>query len=175
MVVGNAVRLRSVTSLDLPRFLRWFNDPAVVRFLDLELPLTEENEREWIANLSKRPDLLVLVIERLSDGKAIGTIGLSAIDRRHGTAELGLTIGEVGEWGKGYGTDAVRSMIKVAFGTVGVRKLRLSVQADHAAALRLYERCGFRREGVLRQAHFHDGQYHDIHVMGILQGEFQDE
>lgn len=173
MVVGSKVRLRPVDARDLLHFLRWFNDPDVIEFLDLTLPLTEVAEREWLDSLRERDDILVFVIESTAENRAIGTIGLNTIDARHRHALLGLTVGEKEEWGKGFGTDAVRALLAFAFGAMRLNKVSLHVHADHAPAIRVYEKCGFRREGFLRSEKLRRGEYIDELVMAILRQEWE--
>lgn len=173
MVVGSKVRLRPVVQRDILKFLRWFNDPDVIEYLDLTLPLTEVAEREWLESLAERRDILVFVIERLEDRSAIGTIGLNTIDGRHRHALLGLTVGEKDEWGKGFGTDAVRAILAYAFGSLDLHKISLHVHADHLPAIRVYEKCGFRREGFLRREKLRRGEYVDELVMAILKDEWE--
>lgn len=173
MIVGSRVRLRPAAADDLPHFLRWFNDPDVIAFLDFHPPVTEAVERTWLEGLPSRSDVRVFVIESLWDGQPIGTIGLSAITPQDRHAEIGLTIGEKGEWGKGYGTDAVRTMLDFAFGTLELRKVSLRVHADHAAAIRLYERCGFTRERWFQAETARRGTLVDEYVMAIQRSEWQ--
>lgn len=173
MVVGSTVRLRPVSERDLLHFLRWFNDPDVIEYLDLTLPLTEVAEREWLDSLEERSDIRVFVIERLRDRVPIGTIGLNTIDPRHRHALLGLTVGEKLEWGKGFGTDAVRALLAFSFGALGLHKVSLHVHADHVPAIRVYEKCGFRREGFLRREKLRRGEYVDELVMAILEEEWE--
>lgn len=123
--------------------------------------------------LSRRDDIVLAIeVREGSDWVHIGNIGLHRIDWVNRVAKLGIVIGERDYWGRGYGTEAVRTMLRYAFRELGLNRVELEVFAFNARALRCYEKTGFRREGVRRKALFRDGKYHDIILMGILREEF---
>jgi RimJ/RimL family protein N-acetyltransferase len=78
-----------------------------------------------------------------------------------------MFIGEAAQRGKGYGASALRQLIAHAFQTMGLRRLYLHVLADNAAAIGLYEHCGFKAEGRLKRHAFKLGRYQDVLVMGL--------
>ena len=78
-------------------------------------------------------------------------------------------------WGKGYGTEATRTILSFAFNELNLHRVELEVYDFNARAIRTYEKAGFRHEGTRRKALFRDGSYHDVHVMGILREEFMNQ
>ena len=84
-----------------------------------------------------------------------------------------MLIGDPRFRGKGYGTDATRTLISFAFNTLGLNRLILEVFAWNAPAIRLYRRCGFAKEGVLRRSRFSGGAFHDTVLMSLLREEFR--
>ena len=87
---------------------------------------------------------------------------------------LGIWIGRPW-WGQGYGTDAVRTLCRFGFEHVNLHRVTLEVNADNAQAIRAYTKVGFREEGRLREAMFVHGERMDTVVMGLLEGELNDE
>ena len=85
---------------------------------------------------------------------------------------MGIVIGEKNQWGKGYGQDAIRTLLTFVFGEMNLNRIYLRVYADHALAINAYRKCGFVEEGCLRQGVYSEGRYHDMLVMGILKQEF---
>jgi RimJ/RimL family protein N-acetyltransferase len=81
-------------------------------------------------------------------------------------------LGEPEEWGKGYGSEATRLVLRYAFETLNLNRVWLHVYEYNERGLRAYEKAGFRREGRLRQEMFRDGRYWDTIVMGILRDEW---
>lgn len=95
------------------------------------------------------------------------------IDWKNRNAELGITIGEKAYWGQGYGTDAIRTLLDLAFREMNLHRIFLRVDEDNARGIRCYEKVGFRQEGTLRDATFKEGTYQSQHVMSILKSEFE--
>lgn len=176
MIYGERVRLRAIEREDVPRFLRWFNDPEVRQYLTMYRPLSRAEEERWVESLASRREDIVLAIEvRAGDQWVhIGNVGLHRIDWKNRTATLGIVIGEREFWGKGYGTEAVRTMLRYAFGELGLNRVELETYSFNPRAIRCYEKAGFRREGIRRQALYRNGKFHDVILMGILRDEFKE-
>ncbi len=170
---GDKVRLRAREERDLPLFVRWYSDPDVRHWLHLsDRPdVTLESERERFEKARDDPALVVWVIETL-DGRPIGNVGLQGIDRHHGRAELGISIGEKEYWGRGYGTDAIRQVLGYAFAELGLRRLWLITDEDNERGIRCYEKCGFVREGLLRNHRLRHSQPLNMIIMGALRQEW---
>ncbi len=110
---------------------------------------------------------------RLRAYEKIGGIDLRGIAWTDRIAEIGIVIGVKEYWGKGYGTDAMRVLMRLAFDTMNLHRLWLRVFDFNPRAIRSYEKCGFRREGLLREDKFMRGRYHDALVMAILEHEYR--
>jgi len=82
--------------------------------------------------------------------------------------ELAIAIFDPGERGRGVGTFAVRKMCEVAFTELRAHRVELGVYPDNVAAIRVYEKCGFRREAILRKYIHHDGKWRDLLWMSLL-------
>ena len=174
MILGKSIRLRPIERDDLPRFVAWFGDPEVRRHLSVYLPFSQAQEERWFENMlerTARQEAVVLCIETL-DGTPIGTIGLHAINWKDRAAEMGISIGEKAYWNQGYGTDAIRTLLGLAFGEMNLHRISLRVDADNARAIRCYEKAGFQCEGTSRDAVFRQGKYIDQHVMSVLETEY---
>jgi diamine N-acetyltransferase len=175
MIVGKRVRLRPIEREDLPRFVEWFSDPEVRRHLLVYLPFSLAQEERWFEGLQERlerQEEVLLAIET-ADGVHIGNVGLHAIDWKNRNAELGIAIGEKAYWGQGYGADAIRTLLGLAFREMNLHRIFLRVDADNVRGIHCYEKDGFRREGTLREVVFREGTYHDQYIMGILKQEFE--
>ena len=103
----------------------------------------------------------------------IGNIGLHDLDWKNRNAQLGVVIGEKAYWGLGYGTDAIKALLRFAFDEMNLHRVQLRVFEFNERAIRCYRRCGFREEGRLRQELYRGGAYHDVLLMGILREEFR--
>jgi RimJ/RimL family protein N-acetyltransferase len=166
------VRLRSHTEVDLPNYVEWLNDPEVTEFTALESGgVTLEGEREWFAHISD-PECRARNWAIEADHLHIGACSLVP-DSSGQTAYFGIIIGDKSAWGKGYGTAALREVLRIGFGEIGMHRIRLEVHAGNVRGVRCYEKCGFRHEGVLRQARFKRGRWVDVAVMAILREEWE--
>lgn len=166
------LRLRPLAVADLRRCVKWFSDPQVIRFLGRNSPVTFAEEERWFRDYERRADDQIFAIE--VEGLHIGNIGLHKIDRVHRKAEVGIVIGEPAFWSKGYGTEAMETALRYAFGPLGLNKVSLDVLDYNERAIRTYERLGFVKEGVHREDVFKDGRFVHVIRMSILAREFED-
>jgi len=91
----------------------------------------------------------------------------------HGDGWIGLGLGEREDWGKGYGTDAMRVMLRFAFTELNLYRVSLDVFEYNPRAIRSYEKAGFVFEGRMRQWMRRDGRRWDFVYMGILREEWE--
>ncbi|MFL7807263.1 MAG: GNAT family N-acetyltransferase [Anaerolineae bacterium] len=172
MIYGTITRLRRIERDDIPTFVRWFADPEVREFLLLNRPISIAEEEQWFVQQLQSQNAELFAIET-NDGIHIGNIGLHDINWLHRSAEMGIVIGHKQYWGKGYGSDAIRTLLRFAFDEMNLHRVQLTVYEDNARAIRAYEKCGFRHEGRLRDAVYRKGRYYDMLLMSVLSGELQ--
>ena len=175
---GKLVRLRGYEMSDLDTVTKWINDEEVTQFLGsgmLSYPVSSIAERKFIEKfgLSESANEKTFAIETLADRRFIGALGLHGIDWINRHSALGIMIGDKQYWGHGYGTDALRVLMRLAFDKLNLHRLWLHVYDFNARGIACYERCGFRREGVLREQRFFGRKYYDTIVMGILEAEYR--
>jgi len=171
--MGERVYLRPVEVEDMELFLAWMNDPEIHQYLLRVKPLNRTEEKEWLENLHKREGDTLFGIAVKEGDRLIGNCGLHRAGLPHRSAELGIAIGEPAFHGKGYGAEAIRLLLAYGFDTVGLHRVGLSVYANNARGIRCYEKCGFRREGVKREARWWNGRWWDILEYGILEQEYR--
>lgn len=85
---------------------------------------------------------------------------------------IGITIGEK-YWGKSYGKDAIKTLIKFLFNRRNAHKIELEVVSENNNAINCYKECGFLEEGIKRSKYYLDGKYIDTIIMGLLEVEFK--
>ena len=170
---GEAVRLRAVEEGDLPLLVRWMNDPEVRYWLHhSDRPdATVETVRGRFGLTGDGFPNLVWMIER-EERRPVGHVGLLGVDAHHKRAELAISIGETDCWSRGYGTDAIRAVVRYGFETLGLRRIDLVTDADNARGIRCYEKCGFVPEGVMRERRLRYGKPLDMVLMGVLRSEW---
>lgn len=172
---GRMVNLRALELSDIDNCMTWINDREVTRYIIFGTwPISRKAEEEWLnrAVMGNDPQNRVLAIET-KDGVYLGNIGLHGIDYISGVAEVGIVIGRKEYWGRGYGTDAMRTLLKHAFENLRLRKVTLRVLGSNERAQKSYRKLGFKEVGRLRNHRLVDGQYEDEVIMEVFAEEFK--
>jgi RimJ/RimL family protein N-acetyltransferase len=92
--------------------------------------------------------------------------------QQHGDTLVAIALGERKFWGNGFGTDAMRVMLRYAFNELNLRRVGLIVFEYNPRAIRSYEKAGFVHEGRARGFLYREGQRWDLLFMGILREEW---
>lgn len=170
--VGERIYLRPLEPEDAPTAIRWFNDQDVARTIRMWHPLTQGVEARYIEELARSEhDVLLGICTR--EDQLIGVVGLHGFELKNRCGQFGIVIGEKEQWAKGYGTEATRLMVGVGFGTINLHRIWLEVFVENERGVRAYEKVGFKREGLLRQAEYREGRWHDCLFMAILREEWK--
>jgi diamine N-acetyltransferase len=172
-LIGTTVYLRPLERADAPTLVPWVNDPEVSRTILLHRPMNLEAEVAFIDRVNASEHDVVLGVMTKDSDKLIGATGLHHIDFKNRHAAFALSLGDKEEWGKGYGTEATALVVKYAFETLNLNRVWLHVFEYNERAVRVYEKTGFRREGVLRQDMYREGRYWNTYVMAILREEWE--
>lgn len=171
---GRLVRLRAREPEDEPLLYEWFNDPEVTEHLAIRYPLSHRDERaflEGVASVSYAGASFAVVTK--AEDRLIGGVSLEGTNAENRSAVLGVAIGDRSCWDGGYGTDVMRTACRVGFEMMNLHRVELTVFAGNERARHVYEKVGFRVEGRRREAHYKYGRYHDVLVMGLLEGELR--
>ena len=158
------ILIRALEPGDIPDLTEAWNQPNAYAGT-LQLPYTSVDAREKrSANAPATLTRLVAVIE----GKVIGCIGLERFEnRRSHVGQFGLAVHD-GYAGRGAGTALLAAAIDLADNWLNLKRLELSVYADNARAIALYERFSFEREGLRRAYAWRNGDYVDSLAMARL-------
>ncbi len=178
MYFGKLVHLRALEMDDLDVLMKYINNIETRRYLGSLLPNSRFAEEKWLETAVAadpwRDGKIVLAIEDKSTHEFLGTISLFDISRQHRHAELGISIWNPDGRDKGYGTDAVMTMLWVGFHILGLNNIYLHAIAHNARALRTYEKAGFKRVGIFRRHMYSMGEFQDEVAMDILKDEFME-
>lgn len=121
---------------------------------------------------SSRMDFAILSAK---DGQWLGDIALNDFDQNSGICNFRIAIDKEENFGKGYGQEAMYLLMNYGFGMMGVRRMELEVLADNPRAIHVYEKMGFKKEGVRREACYFNYQYKDMVTMACLKRDFIDQ
>jgi len=172
MLKSAHVALTALRPEDSPSLFEWINDRELVLFNSAYRPVSQAEHDAWFENIRQRSDVLIFGIRLWETDQLIGSCQLHSISSISRNAELQIRLGVSAEHGKGYGTEAVKLLLQFAFTELNLHRVYLHVFATNPRAIQVYEKCGFMREGLLREAAFIDDRYIDVLVMGILREEY---
>jgi RimJ/RimL family protein N-acetyltransferase len=170
------VRLRWLTPEDVDGVFAVFSDPQMMRYWSTP-PMTERAEAgALVARIHEQFGSKVGFqwgVERKNDGRLLGTCTLFHIDSRNLRAELGYCLASA-YWSQGYMREALTALLDFSFGTLKLRRLEADVDPRNENSLRILEKLGFRREGLLRERWNVGGEIQDTTFLGLLAKEWRD-
>ena len=138
-------------------------------------PMSRGEEEEWVKSTWKdRQEKLrfTFVVEKMKEKEMLGTASLFNCNWIDRSAILGIDILKPENWGKGYGTEAVRLLLDFAFRNLNLNRVELEVFDFNERAQKCYRKTGFKEAGRRRQAKVLDGKYRDVILMDILRNEW---
>jgi RimJ/RimL family protein N-acetyltransferase len=161
-VTGEVV-FRRVKRADLRRLIEITNEPEVAHYLTIIPPVSMQSTLRLYENCKRDGWLWYCMIV---EGKITGSLMLRPEGKRHKSAhvlDFGISISRE-YWGRGLGNGSMKFMLRKAR-ELGYKKVVLGVVAENIRARRLYERHGFKREGIQRRHVKIGGVYHDNILM----------
>ncbi len=144
------VDLRPLTESDFTdRYLAWFHDLDVIRFLDAR-DITRQDAIDHLRQGQGGLLWRIYAICETSSRRHIGNLKIGPINRKHSVSDMVTIIGEREAWGKGYARAAIRLGIDIAFGELKLRKLSASIDSLNLGSLKAYQAAGFVVEAALK-------------------------
>ena len=177
MITGEQIILRGLELEDTDEILKHFNDIELRRYLGHLIPISRDEEEQWIRNTwqnRQKGTEYVFGIEVKQNHLLIGTCSLFSIQRINRSAELGIAIWNKKFWSKGYGTEAINLLLGYGFNFLNFHSIFLIVNEDNPRAIKTYEKVGFKHSARHRESLFQDGKFKDTLLMDILEDEFRE-
>lgn len=181
ILTGGKVLLRPFADADLDGLRAALRDPEVRRLTGSvhdeaeefapEDPAEVAGLRDWYASRATQRDRLDLAVVDNTDGGCVGEAVLNQWDPANRSCNFRILLGPAGR-GRGLGTEATRLIVGYGFERLGLHRISLEVYAFNRRAHHVYEKAGFRAEGVLRQALRYRDEWIDATVMSILAPEW---
>jgi RimJ/RimL family protein N-acetyltransferase len=175
---GEKVRLAAANAeTDSEAMAAWSRDPELLRMFDtqparhwtprgmteLTLKLQGENEQAT---------MFPFAIRRLADDQLIGLSSLDVDTWPNRDAWVGISIGERANWSQGYGSDAMRLLLRYAFVELNLARVSLNVFGYNERAQRSYLKVGFKVEGCERERLRREDKRYDLIYMSVLRDEW---
>lgn len=169
---GKRIILREQREEDVPFFTYWFSQPQIMFQCGFEKPADEESVRKMINVSHRSGDSVWFTITDL-DGTILGETGLLRMFPAWHQTDLTIIIPDPKTQRKGYGKEAIRIMLDLAFGEYQMHRVSIGVVGLNTEALKFYREIGFKQEGVLEEAYYYNNEYSDFIMMRILSHEWK--
>ena len=174
LLIGEKVKLTSVNEEDIFEFQKWHNDVSFMRHYDIvsAIPKNIEDIKDMVNDIGKSNTAYIFAIKNIEHSELIGVTGFDDISWNNGTALIYIGIGEEKHRGLGYAKEAFRLTIEFGFEELNFHRIYLTVLEYNEPAIKLYEKLGFKREGVYREFIHRDGKRYDMYLYGMLRPEW---
>ncbi len=148
------------------------NNAEVRDTLFLFEPISKTNVMNQLQTWSNSSENMLFTICENQNNTPVGQTALVRIDYISRAAIFYIAIYNPEFWSKGFGKQATALVVKYAFDILNLNRIQLHVSIENTKGIAAYEKAGFKREGILRQAMYHNNQYVDFLVMAILREEY---
>jgi RimJ/RimL family protein N-acetyltransferase len=173
-IKGSNIDLRMARESDLDAYYAFLQDSEMILLTGSQADFTRESIEAWIRKISvvdeERVDFIIILKET---SELLGEVVLNEIDTINRSANIRIGIQGTQHRGKGYGTEAMVHMLRYGFETLKLHRIHLGVYAFNPRAIHVYEKLGFQREGIERDALYVDGKFHNMITMAMLEDEFR--
>lgn len=172
MLIGERVELRAVEVADYALLWRWLNNSEVMQYWGRPgntVSLAQVARDEEV--LAARDSAYKYIIQT-HDAEPIGQIDYYDLDWKQRSAWTSIMIGEPEYWSGGYGTEAMRTLLRYMFEQLALHRVALTVHESNTRARRSYEKNGFTAEGVLREWQYFNGKWVNGIIMSVLDRDF---
>ncbi|MBH5319566.1 GNAT family N-acetyltransferase [Paenibacillus sp. GSMTC-2017] len=173
-IQGNKIDLRYAQESDLEDYFAFLQDSEMNTLTGSQSEFTRDQIATWIRKISvvseERADFIIF---EKGTNVLLGEVVLNEIDPINRSANIRIGIQGNEHRGKGYGTEAMILMLQYGFETLKLHRIHLGVYAFNPRAIHVYEKIGFKREGIERDALYLDDTFHDMIKMAMLEDEFR--
>ena len=175
MLMGEQIHLTTLDAANAETVRRWINDPEINRWLIAgQVPLSEAAEAAFYQETEASASDYLFEIHVTADDRYIGNCGVNDVDLVHGHAEVGIVIGEADAQGQGFGRDAIVTLLRFGFDTLGLHRIHIRHIDGNERAAQLYPSIGFRPIGREREHLFIRGSWRDEFALDMLDREFRE-
>ena len=172
-IIGDKIVLRAIEEKDREMFLNLINDPDTEEMIGgLSFPVSSIEQEQWIkAQVGNKTVLRCVVVEKEELAEGLGTVILSDLDYKNGVAQVHIKMVKGEGRGRGYGTDALKAISKYAFEELRLNCIYANVLSYNFVSQKLFEKCGFKKDGILRSRVYKKGKYVNMISYSILKGD----
>ena len=168
-------KLRELRKEDMSKINEWRNDKELINYLGAPFRyINLDVDYRWYDNYLQNRNVAVrcAIVETENDEDILGLVSLTNINFINQSAEFHIMIGKTDNRRKGIGYFATFEILYHAFNNMNLNRIELSVLGSNYPAIGLYEKIGFKHEGIKRKSTYKDDKFVDMIMMSILKEEF---
>jgi RimJ/RimL family protein N-acetyltransferase len=169
---GNYVKLSAVREEDTEIMVKWEEDAEYLRNVDTQIALPK-NKEQLAAEGKTDSNEVYFRLRTIENDRLIGFVAIHSIEWNNRTGLMAIGIGDSTNRNKGYGSDALKLILRYAFHELNLDRVGLEVIEYNNGGIRAYEKVGFQHEGRKRSIVYRDGTRYDLIVMGVLRAEWE--
>lgn len=168
------VGLRRIGKADMEDIYGWFSDSEFLKYYDYVPPISMSKEEvdKIFDDYEKNEESDVFAVELIENNQIIGIAGYDDTVKENKVATLFIGLGDKNVRGKGYGREALNLLLEYGFKELDFHRIQLNVLEFNHAAIALYEKFGFIKEGTYREFVLRDGRRYDLYLYGLLKSEW---
>ncbi|MDT8716141.1 GNAT family N-acetyltransferase [Clostridium sp. 19966] len=168
------IYLREIQLQDISVINKWRNDNEVVDLLTANFRYVNmDTDLKWYENyMQNRNSQVRCSICLESTDKVIGAVYLTGIDYINSSCDFGIMIGDKEYWNKKIGTIVIKKILNHAFNNIGLNRISLVALEDNSRAINVYQKAGFIKEGIARQAIYKNGKFKNLIYMSIIKEDY---
>lgn len=172
-IKGKKILLRALELEDAETLREMINDSEIEKNVaGWSFPISRHAQREWIEKSNTNDKSFVFAIDLPGSG-CIGIANLVDIDWKNRSASHGIKLVNKDFRRRGIGTDTVLTIMKYVFNELQLNRLDTTIIAHNTASKKLFLKCGFKIEGLKKEALFKNGKYYDNYILGITHKDYK--
>jgi RimJ/RimL family protein N-acetyltransferase len=174
------IKLEYFSKEDFKELMEWMNNEHLITNWAgslFKFPLTEDSLDWYIEDTNDidNSDAFIWKGVSTTTGKTVGHISLGSVSQKNKSGRISrVLIGNTTERGKGGCTGMINAVLKFAFEDLQLHRISLGVYDFNHAAIRCYEKCGFIKEGLMRDVLKYEDDYWSLWEMSILEDEWRE-
>lgn len=172
MLKGKNIYLRPLLVEDAKDYHKAILDPEIRYMTGTKKIFSLEEIENHIKEIRKDHSREDYAICSLETGLMLGELSLLDLDLDNRSVSFRIALNHQNHLNKGLGSEAIKLVIDYVFETKKLNRLQLEVYSHNKRGIKAYEKCGFKKEGVLRQALYFNESYFDEIIMAMVKDDW---
>jgi RimJ/RimL family protein N-acetyltransferase len=171
--LSKKIYLRAFEPEDYKISIQWRKNPEIWDMLGgMQYFVSEAYEKKWVENVIFNDKDIKLAICLKENDLYIGNVYMTDFDYINRSCYSHVLIGDKIHWGKGYAYDALKELLAFVFYERGINRITALVLEDNIQSVRLHDKLGYKKDGLLRQSVYKNGEFKNQYIVSILREEF---